>query len=204
MWWYKFVVIYESSRGFFKLPQKRYLLPSIAIALTIKPLVLLWVLSTIASLSIAQPTLQAQAGLGYIEHFSLGLEYSWKSKHSVSLHYGSNVFINSDQFSTVFIKYNRTVNGLTFQKNRPGIGLKLGSSIFTDDFYRWKVSSAVPFISLRHTFNRKLEAGIETGIALSRIESVTRINYGEIGKYKRYLPELNFTLHYTLLKKRHE
>ena len=71
-------------------------------------------------------------------------------------------------------------------------------------YYRWRVLSAVPLINIRYILNDRTSLLAETGMAFSRIETVKRISYGEIGKYKRYLPEISISVNYALTKRTRE
>lgn len=152
----------------------------------------------------AQTDIKLQTGFGYQEHFSIGPTLEWGQKNAVGVYYGSNFFVKPQEFSTLFVKYNRSILILNYKGITPGISLKAGQTIFTDRYYKWRVLSAVPLVSLRCDLNDRTSLLAESGMAFSRIETVTRINYGEIGKYKRYLPELSLSLNYTLSKRTRE
>ena len=53
---------------------------------------------------------------------------------------------------------------------------------------------------LERQVSQEIDIGVETGLAISRIEEVSRISYGEIGKYKRYLQELKLRVRYRIFK----
>lgn len=163
--------------------------------------VLLFALSSMCQ---AQAVIKLQTGIGYLEHFSIGATADLNPKNTIGLHYGSNFFYKTGNFSTAFIKYNRLIPLLNYRRITPGIGAKFGYTIFMDSYYKWKIISAVPFFSLRYPLGARLDIGAETGIAISRIESVTRVSYGEIGKYRRYLPEFNISMYYTILNRSRE
>ena len=126
------------------------------------------------------------------------------TKNSVGFYYGSTLFVKPQEFSTLFVKYNRALPVFNYRNFTPGLGLKAGQTIFTDRYYRWRVLSAVPLVSLSYTLNNRTSLLAETGLAFSRIETVKRISYGEIGKYKRYLPEINISVNYALTKRTRE
>lgn len=151
-----------------------------------------------------QTDINLQTGIGYLEHFSIGPTLEWRHKNGVGIYYGSNFFVKPQEFSTLFVKYNRSISTLNFKGITPGFSLKGGQTIFTDRYYKWRVLSAVPLISLRYALNDRASLLAESGMAFSRIETVKRINYGEIGKYKRYLLELSLSLNYTLSKRTRE
>jgi hypothetical protein len=147
----------------------------------------------------AQRAVKFQTGFGYLEHFSIGATFDWNKKNGIGIRYGSDFFYKPGDFSTYFIQYNRLISSFTYRRITPGLGAKIGYITFTDHYYKWKIISAVPFLSFRYSVNDRLELATEGGLAISRIESVTRVSYGEIGKYKRYLPELNLSLYYTII-----
>jgi hypothetical protein len=152
----------------------------------------------------AQTSIKANVGVGYLEHFAVGTTLAIRERSSFTLSYGSNFFYKPRDFSTLYAQYDRVLPLLAFGKVIPGAGLKAGQSVFTDNFYKWKVNSVVPFMSVSGRLSELLQIGAEAGLAISRIQSVTRISYGEIGKYKRYLPEVKLSLRYRLLKLTHE
>lgn len=147
-----------------------------------------------------QSSLKLQAGFGYQEHFSSGITFSFLKTNSVSILYGSDAFYKPKNFSTLYFQYDRQIPLLTFGNYRTGIGARFGKSIYTDKYYRWKVISAVPLLMLDRQITDDMDIGVEAGLAISRIEEVSRISYGEIGKYKRYLPELKIRIRYKIFK----
>lgn len=167
------------------------------------PLLIFIMLSAMARVN-AQTSLKANAGFGYLEHLALGATLSVRERSSFTVTYGSDLFYKPLNFSTWHFQYDRAVPALVFSKLIPAVGIKAGQTLFVDDFYRWKVFSAVPLISLSRKLSDAIEIRAEGGLAISRIQSVTRITYGEIGKYKRYLPEVKVSMRYTILKFNHE
>jgi hypothetical protein len=139
-----------------------------------------------------------QTGISYIEHFSTGITFSFSEKHNLSLLYGSNFFIKPHDFSCIMLQYDYVLNKISFAGISPGIGIKGGYSVYTNDFYKWKLSSFVPFIGLKYQINKKFEIVLDLGMAVSIEHSVERINYGEIGMYREYLPEFKLGLTYKL------
>ena len=148
-----------------------------------------------------QTDVKVQVSLGYLEHFSIGPTFQWNDKNTLGIYYGSNFFYKPQDFSTCFGKYNRAFPTLNYTRFIPAVGLKAGYSIFTDAYYRWTVLTAVPMVGVRYVVNEHMDLVGEMGMAFSRIESVTRVHYGKIGKYKRYLPELSISLNYSILKR---
>lgn len=147
----------------------------------------------------AQTSAKFYTGLGYQEHLSLGATVSLKEKNAFSITYGSNFFYKPQNFSTLHLQYDRQVPSLGFEKFIPGAGVKAGQIIFTDAYYRWRVISVVPFLTLSKKLTPLLELIGEGGVAYARIEEVTRIRYGDIGKYRRYLPEVKISLRHRII-----
>jgi hypothetical protein len=167
------------------------------------PLLIFLLVAVIASVE-AQTSIKANVGVGYLEHFTVGTTLAIRERSSFTLSFGSNIFYKPHDFATLYAQYERAFPSLAFGKAIPGVGLKAGQTVFTDDFYQWKVNSVVPFVSVSRRLSDVVQIGAEAGLAISRIQSVTRISYGEIGKYKQYLPEVKLSLRYRLLKLTHE
>jgi hypothetical protein len=148
----------------------------------------------------AQLRFQANVGLGYLEHLSAGIGCSISSNHTVSLLYGSDFFIRPKDFASYLLQYNLVLPRLGFAGITPSIGIKGGHTIYTDDYYKWEVAVIVPFMGLQYPINRKINAVVQAGAVFSFEQSVTRINYGEIGHYKDFLPEIKTGIVYTLSK----
>ncbi len=146
----------------------------------------------------AQTLVKMHAGYSYLEHFSAGPIVEWRSRHSVSVRYGSNFFYQPANFSTFFAEYQRSILPGNLHRLIPAAGIKIGYTIFTDEYYRWNIVSVVPLFSLRYRASDRLDLVAGSGVAICRIESVTRIHFGEIGKYKQYLPEFNVAIHYSM------
>jgi hypothetical protein len=153
-------------------------------------LAILILLITISYSGMAQLSVKGHAALSYIEHLSTGVTFSFSGQHHVSLLYGSNFFINTKDFSSYMFQYYLRLNRMTFAKITPVIGLKAGSSIYTDDYYKWRLVSVVPFMGTNYQLNKKIDVIFDLGAAISRVQSVKRIRQGEIGKYRELLPEL--------------
>jgi hypothetical protein len=138
-------------------------------------------------------------GVGYLERFSVGAAVLRNNSSSWSLTYGSKFFYKTQTFSSYFVTYAR-VFPYEFGGVRPGLGIKAGHTRFEDDYYRWKVISLVPIVEFQKNFSESTTVGVHAGIAMSKIQSVVRVDYGEIGKYRRYLPELEIYARYKLLR----
>jgi hypothetical protein len=162
----------------------------------IGPLVLLIILCSVGSN--AQTIFQAQAGVGYIEHLSLGIGCNFSNKHSLSLLYGSNVFIRPKNFSSYLLQYTFNFNKLKFKNITPAVGIKGGTTIFTDEYYRWNVLAIIPFVELHYPLNNRFDLYIQGGCAFSFEQSVKRIKDGEIGQYKDFLPEFKTGVRFNL------
>ncbi len=99
------------------------------------------------------------------------------------------------------LQYDFSFNKLKFAGVTPRIGVKGGDEIFSDDYYRWKLFSVVPFLGIQHPINGRLDLLVEGGVNYSFEQSVVRLKPGEIGHYKDILPELKVAIHYQLSKK---
>jgi hypothetical protein len=146
----------------------------------------------------AQISFKLQTGISYIEHFSTGITFSFSEKHNLSILYGSNFFIKPKDFSCVMLQYDFIFNKINFAGIIPGIGIKGGYSVYTNRYYKWNLSSFVPFIGLRYKAGNKFEIALDMGTAISIEHSVKRISYGEIGMYREFLPEFKLGLIYKL------
>lgn len=143
---------------------------------------------------------KTQLGASYIEHVSTGISFEFSDKRAVTLLFGSNLFVNPHRFSSYMIQYERHFTKLIFWNIIPKVGIKGGSSVYTDEYYRWKLTEIVPFIGFGHHINKRFEAFLDLGLVYSREESLRRVKYGAIGSYKSYLPELKIGLTYSLNK----
>jgi hypothetical protein len=146
----------------------------------------------------AQFSFKLQTGISYIEHFSTGITFSFSERHNLSLLYGSNFFIKPRDFSCVMLQYDFLFSKLDFAGIIPAIGIKGGYSVYTNSYYKWKLSSFVPFVGLRYKACNKFEIALDMGTAISIEHSVKRISYGEIGMYREFLPEFKLGLTYKL------
>jgi hypothetical protein len=156
----------------------------------------LLLLIVISYSGMAQVSIKGQTALSYIEHLSTGVTFSFSEKHHLSLLYGSDFFINTEDFSSYMLQYYLRLNRITFSKITPVMGLKAGYSIYTDDYYKWRLASIVPFIGTNYQLNKKIDVLFDLGAAISRVQSVKRIRQGEIGKYRELLPELKVGILY--------
>ncbi|HMJ69017.1 MAG TPA: hypothetical protein VK508_08980 [Cyclobacteriaceae bacterium] len=147
--------------------------------------------------SLAQVSLKAHLGASYIEHLATGITVSYRH-HSVTALYGSNLFINTRNFSNLFAQYDYSVPRWKVAGAIPRFGVKGGNSIYTNKYYRWKVVSLIPFAGARYPVNDKLEVLFEVGPTYSFEQHLERIKYGEIGHYRYVLLELKVAVAYTL------
>jgi hypothetical protein len=143
-----------------------------------------------------QLTFKVQTGLSYIEHLSTGITLSFSEKHNISLLYGSNFFIKPKDFSTYMLQYHLKLNRMNFGRMTPAIGIKGGRVIYSDDYYKWELLTIIPFVGLHYQVNERLDIAMDLGPAISFEQSVQRISYGEIGKYRDLLPEFKIGTHY--------
>ena len=163
-------------------------------------LAFLCMLATISFRAGAQHTFKAQAGFGYLEHFSLGGTLELNERHNLSLLYGSNFFIKPKEFSSILLQYDLEFPRWRFASFTPLAGLKGGYAIFTNENYQWQVISVVPFLGIYYPLNSQMVVRLESGPVISFEQAAKRLNYNEIGYYKPLLPEIKITMLYTLFK----
>lgn len=166
-----------------------------------KPSGLLLTLFVLCHSCQAQPEVEAHAGFGYTEHLSLGIGCTFAEKHTVLLLYGSNCFSRPKNFSTYMLQYNLAINRWEFLNVTPMVGIKGGHAIFTDKYYTWDVAVLIPFVAMQYPVNRNVDLAIQAGGAVSFEQKVKRINYGEIGHYRQFLPEVKTGIVYSFQKK---
>lgn len=159
--------------------------------------ILIWIGLPTAGKS--QSKFYADIGLSYIEHFSLGAGVTFRN-HSLGIVYGSNCFLQPKQFSNFFGQYQLTIPRFSFSNLTPLLGLKGGHTVFSDRYYRWNVVSVIPYAGLKYPFTDQLDLYLQAGAAFSFEQSVTRLNFGEIGHYKEKLPELKIGINYKFTK----
>lgn len=148
--------------------------------------------------SIGQVVMRVQGGVSYIEHFSTGLALTFVDKHTISFLCGTNFFINTYEFSNLMLQYDLRIHRLAFWHLTPKVGIKGGDSIFTDEYYRWKVLNIIPYLGLQRTVRQKTDFFLEVGPAFSFEQKVKRIKSGEIGHYRELLPEFKLGIQYTI------
>jgi hypothetical protein len=146
----------------------------------------------------AQTVFKVQAGAGYIEHFSTGIGVSIRGKHQLFFLYGSNLYIKPADFSSFLLQYQRLIlhsklGGIDFN-----VGLKGGYAIYTNQYYQWKLFTAIPYLGTSYRVGEKSELFVEGGAAFNQALSLKRREYGEIGTYKDLLPEFKFGLLFSL------
>lgn len=133
-------------------------------------------------------------GIGYIEHYSIGTGLNFLDKHTISLNFGSNFFMHIDDFSSYLIQYDYTFTNNKIKFMYPRLIIKGGYSIYSNYYYKWELLSLAPNIGITYPLNHKLSLNFDTGISINREISMQRINMGEIGWYKRVLPELKIEI----------
>ena len=138
----------------------------------------------------AQTALQVHAGFGYTEHFSTGLGCTFSNKHQITFLYGSNFFSKPREFSTFMLQYNFILRQWKFARLSPTFGIKGGHAIYTDTYYTWEVATFVPFAGVQYPVNEGFYLMVHAGGAFSFEQKVKRLNYGEIGHYRDFLPEI--------------
>jgi hypothetical protein len=149
--------------------------------------------------AMCQAKIYGDVGLSYIEHFSLGGGVTFRN-HSLGVLYGSNFFVHPKKFSNFFGQYQLAVPRFTFANLIPLIGVKGGHTVFSDRYYRWNVASLIPFIGLQYPLTDQLNLYTHAGVAFSFEQSVTRLNFGEIGHYKNKLPELKVGVNFKFIR----
>jgi hypothetical protein len=166
-----------------------------------KPQGLVVILLIAGYLSQAQPTAQAVAGVGFTEHFSLGAGCTFAGKHTVTLLYGSDFFYRRSEFSTYMGQYHFQAHRWKFSNFTPVVGVRGGHTIFTDKYYRWQVMVFIPFAGIQYPLNKNIDLTVQAGGAVSFEQKVERLNYGEIGHYHEFLPELKACVAYKFKNK---
>jgi|GEM_PF-2795509 len=145
-----------------------------------------------------QPSIRLQAGISYIEHFSAGITFTFSEKHDLSVLYGSDFFINNKDFLNILLQYNYNFTRLKFAGIIPAAGIKGGYSVYSNKYYRWALSEIIPFARLNYELNNKIDLFLDTGVTISMEHSVERLSYGEIGMYRKYLPEFKAGISFRL------
>lgn len=160
---------------------------------------LIWLFLIIVNYSgKAEVNFKAHLGISYIEHFSTGISFSFSNKHNISLLYGSNFFIKPQEFSSFLIQYEMLLNKIKIRSITPKFGIKGGYSVYTNNYYQWELIAVVPFIGFNYPVKNKVNIALDLGVAVSRELSLKRVSYGEIGEYKRFLPELKIGIFFNL------
>jgi hypothetical protein len=151
-----------------------------------------------AAHSLAQIRLECRTGFGYLEHFITGAGVKFKDGSSAGFRYGSNFFVNPGSFSSFSMQYERSVNRLQLEPFHLTYGLKGGYAIYSNSYYRWKLVFLNPFAGMNYQLNERMTLGVQAGLSVNRDLSAERLKWGEIGWYRDYLPEFNFSLSYDL------
>jgi hypothetical protein len=154
-----------------------------------KTLLLALVLSAASLPALAQVVPTAHAGVGMLEHLSLGVGCNIRARHSIAFLYGSNLFIDPKKFSNYLVQYHYNLPKWSIRNATPLIGFKGGQAIYSDHYYTWQVMVAVPFVGFQFPVFDRLDFVAQGGVAFSFEQSVKRLNYGEIGHYRSILPE---------------
>ena len=163
------------------------------------PTKILHIVALLLTLSLSaagQITLRAVAGVSNVEHLSTGIEVNFSNRQNIALLLGTNAFIRTNNFVSYLLQYDVQVNELKFYGITPRLGLKGGYSIYTNDYYRWKLVQVVPFVDFSCPLNNKIGLYTDLGMAISHELSIDRVAFGEIGSYKQYLPELKLGVSY--------
>lgn len=158
----------------------------------------------LSRVAVGQPAFHAQAGLGYIERFSVGAGLTFLNTHSVTLLYGSTFFYKPKNFGVYLLQYHLRIPKWSFGRLTPLFGVKGGHVVFTDTYYVWEVASVIPFAGLQCPLTGRADLVVQAGTAFSFEQSVKRLNYGEIGHYRDVLPELKVAVVYQVSNRRDE
>jgi hypothetical protein len=145
----------------------------------------------------AQFQIKVQCSAGYSEHFSTGISFEIKH-HALFFDYGSNLFINTDRFSSKLAGYKYKFNPVFKGTVCPLVGLKAGYAVYTDLYYQWELAELIPFIGAQYNMNQRVQLFGETGLLVSHELSQERIGYGDIGNYRTYLPEFRLGINFKL------
>jgi hypothetical protein len=148
--------------------------------------------------SLAQIHLECRTGVGYLEHFITGAGVGFKNGSSAGFRYGSNFFVNPCSFSSFSLQYERSLPHISMEPFHLDYGLKGGYAIYSNTYYRWKLVFLVPFAGLNYQLNENMTFGLQVGFSVNRDLSAERLEWGEIGWYREFLPEFNFSLSYVL------
>lgn len=143
-----------------------------------------------------QSNIYFQLGYGYLEHLSTGIGCRFKDNHRIFLSYGSNFYINTKEFSSIQLQYeypNKIPN-----KFKLNYGIKGGYSIYSNNYYRWRLITLTPILNFNLKLSDKLIFVSTIGLTYSRAIEMKRLANGEIGWYKEFLPELKFSMIYDL------
>ncbi|MFN8206879.1 MAG: hypothetical protein U0T82_05645 [Bacteroidales bacterium] len=163
-----------------------------------RTIIILAVCLTATFHSPAQARLECLTGVGYLEHFITGAGIKFKNGSSVTFRYGSNFFVNPHSFSSFSLQYERNLNRPHIEPFHLNYGLRGGYAIYSNTYYRWKLVFLVPFAGLNYQLNEKLILGLQAGFSVNRELSAERLEWGEIGWYREYLPEFNVSLSYAI------
>lgn len=151
-----------------------------------------------ANLAKAQTKFYTEAGASYIEHLSTGFGIDINSNHKIGIIYGSNFFVNTKEFYTAFLKYENSLYKIKFANLIPKVGCKGGYSVYTNKYYTWDLVAIVPYAGIQYKVNKNIALFTDVGVTISRELAMKRITLGEIGWYKRVLPEFKVGVVYKI------
>jgi hypothetical protein len=146
----------------------------------------------------AQIRLECRTGFGYLEHFITGAGVKFNDESSAGFRYGSDFFINPRSFSSFSLQYERKMSCLHVDPFYLDYGLKGGYTVYSNKYYRWKLVFLVPVVGLKYHLSERMTLGVQGGMSVNRELSAERLGWGEIGWYREFLPEFNFSLSYDL------
>lgn len=148
----------------------------------------------ISKYSISQSRVDFQIGYGYLEHFSTGVGLKIKENHKISFILGSNFFMNLNKFAAYQLQYEYP--NLFKRKLLLNFGLKGGYSIYSNRYNKWELLSVTPISNLKYRLKDNLSFVTTLGLTYSKILKEERLEMGEIGWYREFLPEIKIALLY--------
>lgn len=153
---------------------------------------------TVVTYTVAQPKVKLQTGISYMEHFSVGMGIKFGDKHFVSASFGSNAFVKLHNFSSYMLHYDLSFFRTKWSFGYPKFGISGGYSNYTDNYYRWELLLLTPNVGFTIPLNTYFDVSVTTGLAIARELSMTRIRMGDVGWYRKFLPEFKLTVIYNL------
>lgn len=146
----------------------------------------------------AQTSFKIHAGVGYLEHTSLGAGLVFNHKHDVSFLYGSNLLVRPGDFSLYLLQYQRALPKLSVSRFAFHVGVKSGYGLYSDRYYRWKLLCGTAYLGSAYALGSRTSLFADGGVIYSRVLEVTRKEQGAIGWYREWLPEFKIGISFTI------